>query len=363
MGVGQAQPEEVTATALETLGLDAASGSLLSAEAISASIRRAASVLCPTTRGALARVVGEAVELLPGFVDEQRNEILELVDALIANGDLLELPSDATAESRRQIYLGPPGFVPRGTSAILVGVRPDGAPLLGGDLNNRIAYDRHVRTIQQIDDECLEDRLAEEGLVRIAADRWLLPRRAMPPGDVAGAFKSRLAARVPTGDLDGIRIIDPTTDVSYYRGRWRSPRAEDAGTFVARRPQAYGADLWCFANLSAGAVTRVLDLPALDVLAPASDEAWLLQTALDAEAGTPQRFRLRAGDRRDVTLFDLFGPIPRWAQRRLDAVGVPTTRGRGALLSYAIPAAEAQTEAAWLREMLWLVADDTRTSN
>ena len=365
MGVAVARVEarEVVVTAVETLGLDAAAMDLLSPEVLAACIRRAASVLCPTTRGTLIRSVTEALAPLPHFSEDHSGEVVELVDSLVAHGDLLELPFDGSGGTRRQLFLGPPAFVPRDASCILVGVRPDGAPLVGDELAGRVEYRRHVRLVRLgDDDEPLAERLAEEGLLRVTAEQWLRAPRPTSPESVVDEFTARLAARPPTGDLEGLRLIDPAADVSYYRGRWRPPRPDDRGRFVARRPQAYGAELWCFASLTDGAVTQILDLPVLDALAPGSDEAWLLQAAIDAAAGRPQRLQVRAGAHADVELLDLFGPIPRWAQRRLDVAGVAIARGPRALFSYQLPADESQGEVEWLREMLWMTVSDARPS-
>jgi hypothetical protein len=158
--------------------------------------------------------------------------------------------------------------------------------------------------------------------------------------------------------LEGVTILDPSAPVRFYRGRWRTPKKADDGIFVARRPQAYGADLWCFAEVSTGAVTRLIDLPVTVSVAPASDEAWRLQAALDAEAGHPQLFRVRGRELTDAALLDLFSPLPSWAQRRLDAIGKPLLRSRGALLSYRIPREELDEELQFLVNMLWMAPDD-----
>ena len=73
--------------------------------------------------------------------------------------------------------------------------------------------------------------------------------------------------------------------------------------------------------------------------------------AYDHRRGAPQRYRMeRDGDR---VRFDFFSPLPRWAERRLLAIGsqVPPT---GCLLSYSVPNTEAGTEERFIRDRLWL---------
>lgn len=362
VAVARIAPAEVAAQAVETLGLDPTVLDLLSPEALAASIRRGASLLCPATPGALVRAVSEVLSDLPTFTDEHSAELHALVESLVSHGDLLELPLDAAGGTRRHIFLGPPAFVRQASACLLLGIRPDSAPLVGEELSARIDYNLHVRLIRPHPSEDLASLLADEGLLELAAEQWLQAPRGSPPEALLEYYSTRLAARPPTGDLEGLRLIDPTADVTYYRGRWRLPSRGDTGNFVARRPQAYGADLWCFASLADGIVTRVLDLPLADRLASGADEGWRLQAAIDATRDQPQRVRLRPGSGDDLALLDLFGPVPRWAQRRLDVLGVPVLRGRGALFSYQLPLRDLDGELSFLGEMLWLSRSDERPS-
>jgi hypothetical protein len=62
----------------------------------------------------------------------------------------------------------------------------------------------------------------------------------------------------------------------------------------------------------------------------------------------------RPGQTADVRVIDFFAPVPSWAQRRLDAVGVPSPRARGALFSYEVGAADVDAELQFLSLMLWI---------
>jgi hypothetical protein len=82
------------------------------------------------------------------------------------------------------------------------------------------------------------------------------------------------------------------------------------------------------------------------------DAGWHLQMAIDAQRGSPQQYRLRAGA--NGPCLDFFGPIPVWAERRLAIIGRPSEKDR-CLFSYQIPASELAAEEEFLQERLWLV--------
>ena len=168
-------------------------------------------------------------------------------------------------------------------------------------------------------------------------------------------YSDRLEATGFSGDIEGLQVIDPASRVTFYRGRWRVLKPRDNGRFVARRPQAFGADLWCFADVGDGRVTKLLDLPLQKPLAPGADEAWRLQAALDSVAGHPQQLRIR-GDGL-ISLLSFFSPVPSWIRRRLDVIGESVPRGAGALFSYAIPQEEVSEEINFLKRMMWLSLD------
>lgn len=357
VGVERIDPVRVAEESVEALALNAAEVGLTSPEALAASIRRAASFLCPTTPGALLRAVKEVLSGLPGFSDETEIEIAALVDSLVSYGDLIELPIDDGSRSRRQLFLGPPAFIPRqANTALLLGVRPEGAPLLSDDLLNTINHVGHARLIRSRDGHPIADLLGTEGLIELQPEQWMRAPRRATPEETVGFYVGRLEAAGPSGDIEGVRVIDPASKVTYYRGRWRILRPRDEGRFVARRPQAFGADLWCFTDVAEGGVRKLIDLPLRDPLAPGSDEAWHLQAALDALAGHPQRLRVRVGT--PTQAIDFFSPVPSWIQRRLDVMGSPAPRTSGALFSYAFPNDEVAEEIRYLKDMMWLSVEE-----
>lgn len=353
MGVANISAADVRLRALEALGLAGLTDDVGSWVALSAAVRRAASFTCPTTPRSISDSTGSS---LRGLVLDQaslREDLVAVVDALVASGDLLEVRSNDSTRSVRILVLGGPAYVPLESEFVLLGVRADGAPLLTEDMMSLVEYRAHTRRITRAP-EVDESVLAIQGLRAISFDQWLRAPRQVDAGRFVRSFADRLDASQPIQSFDEIRILDGASDVQYYSGRWRAPRGDDDGLFVARRPQQYGADLWCAVGLAGGHVARVIDLPiAASTVAPAADEAWRLQAAMDSERGGPQCVRVHTRTAATARL-DFFGPIPSWAQRRLDLVGNRCERERGALFTYEVPAAELHSEVKALEDLLWL---------
>ena len=353
----------VSDIAVRALGLDGAGVDLFSDEGLTASVRRAASFVCPTTAGRIAGAVFDALAALPGAAEGLRDELETTVERLSSYGDLLELEIGDGVATRRRTFLGPPSFVRRSNGAfLLLGVRPEGVPFVDDALAALIEYEGHTRTVRSADETALQEMLHAAGISEMTREQWLRTPRAEPAADVVNGYSTRLYASGPSGDIEGITVLDSAASVSYYRGRWRHPRSSDSGDYVARRPQAFGADVWCFASLADGHVRHLVDLPVQDMLGPGRDEAWRLQAAIDSVAGHPQRVRLRPRVRDAATVVDLYAPPPSWVQRYLDAVGTPLTRSGGALFSYAVATSDAEEVSAFLAKSLWMsvVEDEGR---
>lgn len=364
MAVEALTPVEVALHSLRVLGLDPDAVELSSIEALAASLRRAASFMCPTTPGLLIRSVDDTLVGLAGYSRETKSLLETTLESLVLYGDLLELPVEEEEGRRRKLFLGPPAFVRRSSGAcLLLGVRPEGALLLSEALLADVEHDAHVRLLPSAYG-ISEVQLLEQGLIELQADQWLGGPSPRTAADAVADYVARLGATGEAGVLDGVRILDPKRSPTYYRDRWREPKPSDAGAFVARRPQGYGADLWCFVDIVAGEVRRGVDLPVQHGIALGSDEAWRLQAAIDAVNGSPQRIAVRAAARAGWSVVDLFSPVPSWAQRWLDVVGKPILRSPGALFSYAIPGAETVEEVQFLKDMMWLAEGSSeRTSD
>lgn len=350
--------EEVAARTAAALGLDPDTTDLDSDEGLCASLRRAASFLCPATPRQLVDAVRDALGPLARRGVPSRDDVMDRLDLLVAAGDLLELHEDTQRQTRR-LFLGPPSYVTKSPGRyLLLGVRPFGERLVVGPLEKDIAYEGHLRTLR-LDAADPPAVLAAAGLHETTPEEWLMAPRAQAADELLGEYRERLAVARPAGQVEGLTVIDSTARVDFYRGRWRQPRASDDGDFVGRRPQAYGADLWCFVRIEGGQPKALLDLPIADSSTPGRFEAWRIQAALDAERGRPQTVRVRCAEGVETErIVDLFGPVPGWAERYLTLVGLPAGPERGALLSYRLPREAMPEVSSFLRSMLWVRITD-----
>ena len=345
--------EQVIELKLSELHLVDACDSLVSTEALAAALRRAAGFLCPCAPQTLLRSVTGPLEAITEDADDLAEHTQETLDALLAVGDLIESQEHVDGEGsvrRRVIYAAQPAFVARASGgAILLGIAPDGASPLTSDLAERVEVSQHVRRISGGDDS-LHSQLRKLGLVELSEVAWL----KAPSPETAKQFVTRLDVELnkapASGALPELEVLDPASSVSYYRGRWAAPKHRD-GRFIARRKQAYGAALWCYVELKDGEPERFVDFPLAHSRWRGCDEAWRLQMALDVSRGSPQQVRVQSSG--DEALFEFFSPIPMWAQRRLDAVGLPV-RKKGCLFAYSIPREDVEDEVRFLEQMLWI---------
>lgn len=349
--LGKQEAAELT---VRSLWLDETTTDAFSAEALSALLRRAASFLCPAPPRRLVDAVLEALSPLDEASLVTRQQVATYLDLLVSIGDLIELPAQPDHISR-QIYLAPPSSVEKAPGQyLLLGVRPNGKPIVNESLSAGVQNEGHTRTLN-LDAQLAPARLRAAGLHVLPRDHWLNRPRVEQAAAVVDVMRQRLDRVGESGQIGGLTILDPTASVHYYRGRWRPLGPRDSGDFVARRPQAYGADLWCFVRAEHGFPRALVDLPADDLTAAGCDEAWRTQAAIDALAGTPQAMRVgpasgAPGERR----LDLFSPVPRWAQRNLELVGIPISRVKGALISYRVPKLAVDNLSAFFADMLWM---------
>lgn len=347
---------EVHARTLEYLGLDSDALDLTSEESIACLIRRAAIYLCPCTSNAL---VQEVLRPLIGLVDDianAKNSIESLVNALIAHGDLVELPEvsiDARFSNTKLLYATRPSFVMRksGTSLLIGGPFDSLDSPLPQTLRSRINYCHHTRRIRQNQNEDLRSVLLRSGLVELHPDQWLRAPEQESATYHLTKMNERLEEAPPSGDVPGLKLLDSSKPIRYYPDRW-SHLNQQTGRFVGRRSQAYGADLWCYVQVQEGYPQRLFDFPIDASELRGCDEAWRLQMAIDFLSGNPQRFRATKGIER-TQLIEFFSPIPSWAQRRLDAIGFPV-KTLHALLTYSLPTEETEQEVEFIRDRLWL---------
>lgn len=361
MGIVRLTAEEAVAESVKALGLDPEVADFETPEVIAESVRRAASFLCPAGPRQIVRALQTALDGLcpPDALAGQA--LVDVIESVASYGDLVEAPveDEERGIAKRMLFLAHPAYIAIGDGAVLLlGVRAEGQPLLDDSLGKRVEHRHHTRRLLLEHGEDPVQLLAPLGLSEVHDEHWLSRPPTQDASDVVADYALRLRAAGPAGTIEGLRILDPDARVSYYRGRWRDLGSRDTGTFVARRPLAFGADGWCFAEVEKGEVTRLVDLPLLDQLDHAHDEAWRLQAAIDHVNGRPQTIKRVQGHGTDDCELRFFSPIPSWIQRRLDAVGRPINRQRGCLLAYAIPSRQLEQEVKFLGENMWLVVDD-----
>ena len=319
-------------------------------------LRRTAGIVCPCSRSVLRYELVESLSHLGEDQESLSERIAVLIDDLIVAGDLLELSDVAYGDTENKgtwVFAAPPAFVERKSGSIfLTGIVPDQDSFLPDELVTRIEFANSTRTIRPRDGEDLAEKLAGEGLMRLSESNWLKAPRKQKAREVLRQAVQRLSSETECAPFQGLEIINPDTKAIYYRGRWSLPQSH-SGMFVARRPQEFGASLWCFVELRAGNLVRAIDLPFSAYRWRGCDAAWHLQMAIDGELDNAQRY-LVSDKGYDTCRIDFFSPIPLWAERRLMVLGKKCP-GENSLFAYEIPVAEATQEEEFLQENLWLL--------
>ncbi len=317
-------------------------------------VRRSAGIHCPCSRATLRASLLECLHGLPTSYDSLSDAIEDAIEALIVGGDLLELADVVIDDSEvRQtwVFAAPPSFVVRTSGSVfLFGIVPDQDAFLPSTLTRRVIHRGYTRVLEPYPGENLTGELQELGLQQLSDHAWLRSPRTEDPAEMLSRHQQRLADQTPITSIRDVQILDPARPVTYYRGRWTDPANQD-GMFVARRPQEFGAPIWCLVELRKGEPVRLLDLPLAQARWRGCDAAWHLQAAIDHCRGTPQRYRYRTES--DGIRFDFFSPLPQWSERRLMILGKSVPR-ESCLFSYVVPANEANAEETFLRQNLWL---------
>lgn len=347
-------PKEVLAGCRYTLGLSHQGDEGIDSVLLAALLRRSAGMHCPCSRATLRASVVECTQALVAGETSRLQRIDDAIEALTVGGDLLELDDVTTEDSdvrQTWVFAAPPGFVirPNGT-AFIFGVVPDQDAFLPSSLGARVRYDGFTRSIDPQKGEDLADELREQALQELSESVWLKSPKPEPPDDFLSRVEKFLARQTSIMTIDNLKILDSSRPATYYPDRWVAP-TNQTGVFVARRPQEFGARMWCLIRLEEGAPVRLLDLPFEKTRWRACDTAWHLQMAIDHCRNHPQQYR-RHPDIRGVR-FDFFSPLPQWSQRRLMIFGNPVLPKR-CLLSYLIPSDQAEAEEKFLHSRLWL---------
>lgn len=346
--------KEVHAQKMRELGLDPEKLDLTTPEGLAAALRRAASYLCPCSAATLVRAVVRPLRGLVPDPDKTKDLAEGTLEAMTSHGDVLEQfdLQEGGSSARVLLYAAPASFVVRQSGlVVLLGVAADHLSPLPPELERRIQYFGHIRRLSPSSgSEDLRGELGLLGLLELTSDAWLKGPKLGDASQLVMATDRALDGVPPSRDIPGLLLLDPTTPVRCYRRRWTEPKAQ-TGRFVARRQQAYGADLWCYVQLTNGRPERMVDLPQRGSRWRGCDEAWHIQMAIDAQRGSPQHFRVTPSG--DAVILELFSPAPAWARRRWDALGEPVP-STGSLFAYRLPETEVDEERRFAREALWL---------
>lgn len=355
MVIARVAAHEVLAGCRQTLGLSANQEPFADDFLLVGLLRRSAGIHCPCSRATLRASLLESLHYLPTNGGLLADRLDAAIEALTIGGDLLELNDVVTDDSAVKgtwVFAAPPSFVVRPSGGVfLFGVVPDQDAFLPLSLASRVTHEGFTRMIAPEPGEDLAAELREQGLQQLSESAWLKCPKAEPAANMLSRFKRYLAVQPPAGTVSDLEILDPVRSVAHYQGRWAAPK-DQSGIFIARRPQEFGAPLWCFVALEGGAPVRLLDLPPERTRWRGCDMAWHLQMAVDYCRHNPQRYRRRV--EHDGIRFDFFSSLPQWSQRRLMIFGQTMPR-KNSLMSYCLPPAEAQTEEQFLQERLWLL--------
>ena len=349
---------EVLSDCRRTVGMQNGADVELDDALLATLARRSAGILCPCSRATLSASLIECTHGLPTSYDLLPDAIDDAIEALIVGGDLLELADvviDDSEVKQTWVFAAPPSFVVRPSGSLfLIGIVADQDTFLPSTLTERVHHRGYTRVLEPVSGEKLQHQLQELGLQQLSDRAWLKAPRTEDPADMLSQHERLLDRQLPITGIRDLQILDSTRPVTYYRGRWTKPTDQE-GVFIARRPQEFGAPIWCLVELRDGKPVRLLDFPLAQTRWRGCDAAWHLQAAIDHCRGTPQRYRLRTDI--DGVRFDLFSPLPQWSERRLMIIGTPVPRD-GCLFSYVLPAKEADREEEFLQENLWLSRDD-----
>ena len=221
---------------------------------------------------------------------------------------------------------------------------------LPASIRVRIKWEGPARLLVPGTNESLAETLKDAGFAQQSFQSWLRLPSATTAHEYRKQIDNALQSATAAGNVDGLRIFDVDA-TERYSGGWVTVDAHE-GRYICRRPQAYGSDLWGVVLLVGGKPQKLVDLPFLDGNQRGCDEAWRALLALYNEAGKPQQFELREGPERSEVAFDF--PIPLWAQRRLEVVGIRVTH-RNRMFCYSISNGSIKAETEFLSSSVWMI--------
>lgn len=323
---------------------------VISRPLIAQSLRRIVYLSAPCSYRAARSLASSSLAPLSDDVAALEECISEMLDDLVATGDLLEMRREGADRNEIVLRPAPPAFVRRNDgSFILLGVAGDEITPLDQRL---VSYRQSGLRMLAPDDgyACARD-LEALGLLELPPTSWLHSPAQEDAKSVLAEWRARLPADKKPEKIEELEVLDRTAPLDFYKGRWTALSAKHVGVFLARRKQRYGARLWSLVDVGGGVVQRLVDIHAKDARMRDCDEAWRLLAAWDAVEGTPQGIGIRSDDTTGILSFG--SPLPAWVVRRLSLIGerVPASR---AWLAFEVPTENLHEEVRWLEEMLWL---------
>jgi hypothetical protein len=350
------QRTDAIARLAQSLGLEEAAATLdaSSNALIAQSLRRSVFLAAPCSTRAAKSLVVTALAPLSDKPDELEMRVADVLDDMLATGDLLEMRRESANGIELVLRPAPPAFVKRDDGTfILLGVAGDEiTPRVQGTVFHRPSG---LRTLTTRDVAACYTALLDMGLIELPKNTWLHGPATTTPNLFLEAWLARLPPIEHPQAVEDLEILDTASPSTFYKGRWRSLRDKDAGRFLARRPQRHGAKLWCLVEVHGGLVRRLVDVHAKDARVRDCDEGWRIQAAFDACAGAPQKMGVTVDGERARLSF--YSPIPAWAVRRLSLIG-ERIKPPGAFFGFELPKQNLDDEIRWLEETLWLARND-----
>ncbi len=348
---------EATRKTAQSLGLPESCATLDGSNALIAqAIRRSVFIAAPCSIRTTRAVVTTALCALANDEKALEARITDVIEDLVATGDLLEMRRESPEGADLVLRPAPPAFVKR----------KDGTFILLGVAGDEITpvHDQPVvfrpsglRTLASADTETCHRALLDLGLIELSESAWLHGPAAATADSYLNAWIAKLPGTKNPERIDDLDILDTSTPTTFYKGRWKALNNKHAGIFLARRPQRYGANLWCVVEVQAGFVQRLVDVHTKDARIRDCDEAWRIQAAFDAVACAPQKVVVSSSGEKVVLAFD--SPLPAWAVRRLSLIGERVSPQR-ALFGFELPNQNKDDEVRWLEQMLWLARNTGR---
>ena len=232
---------------------------------IAQSLRRTVYIAAPCGAQTTRSLALAALAPLCDNPDTLNEQIDDALQDIIAMGDVLEMRSGSVGCSDTVLRPAPPAFV----------ARPDGLFLILGISGDELTpalrmpvlhHASGLRSTRSTDAEQCRSLLLDLGLTELSERVWLHTPATASAAEHAAQWKARLPAELRPEKIENFEVLHGALPASFYKRRWSLLNTKHSGIFIARRPQRYGAKLWCLADVKDGLVQRFVDIHAKDSL-------------------------------------------------------------------------------------------------